>query len=211
MAPPTPNAATAAIRDAPDLGAAIRAARRARGLTQAELAKRSGVGRQWLVAVEGGHPRAELGLLISVLNELGLELATVGTRPARRIGRPTVAATAIAIREELMRGDEDFALRLVARCVADLRSLGDAAEIESFLTQPPSTGDQRWDTLLAASIGRECRRRSGIAPRWTHAPALPTWWFPVPDRLLVARTMQRTPIDLSARGIWLDAAALESA
>jgi y4mF family transcriptional regulator len=211
MALPTRSAGTAAVRDATDLGAAIRAARRARGLTQAELAKRAGVGRQWLVTVERGHPRAEFGLLTAVLNELGLELATNGTTPVRRVGRPTVAETATAIREELIRGDEDFALRLVARCVADLRSLSDSAEIESFLAQPPSSGDQRWDTLLAASIGRQCRRQGITAPRWTHAPALPSWWFPVPDRLLVARTMQRTPIDLSARGIWLDAAALESA
>src|SRR6266545_2521134 len=196
-----------AVRDPGDLGAAVRAARRARGWTQAELAARARVGRQWLVSLERGHERAELGLVLAVLRELGLELgATAGAAgidDARRTWM-TAADTARAIRDELARKDEDFALRILARCVADFRALIAPPDLDAFLARPPSTGDIRWDTLLATTVSRECRLRQIPAPDWTEVPALPSWWFPIPDALLVARTMQRTPIELSIHGIWLD-------
>ena len=43
---------------AADIGAIIRARRRKLGLGQAALAKRVGVGREWIVDVEQGKPRA---------------------------------------------------------------------------------------------------------------------------------------------------------
>ena len=121
----------------------------------------------------------------------------------------TAGDVAVAIQEDLRRGDRDFALRMLARGVADLRSLTNDEDRAAFLAPPPSTGDRRWDTLLAATISRECRLLGLTAPAWTNVAPLPSWWFPVPDPILTARTMQRTPIDLSVRGIWLDAGALE--
>ncbi len=121
---------------------------------------------------------------------------------------PSVAVAAEAIGDELSRGDADFALRLVARALAELRSVGRAG-LASFLAERPSTGDMRWDTLLAGCIRRECRRVNVVPPPWTKVPPLPSWWFPVADPVLTARTMQRTPIDLAVLGIWLDGGALE--
>lgn len=138
-----------------------------------------------------------------------------GVRPGA--GRPrrtwmTARETADAIRQELRGGDEDFALRMVARLVADLRSLSRPADVARCLTAPSSTGDERWDTLLAVAVSRECRRLGIDAPAWTNVRPLPSWWFPLlADPILTARTMQRTPIDFSTRGIWLDANALETA
>jgi HTH-type transcriptional regulator/antitoxin HipB len=62
------------INSAKDIGLLIREQRRSQGHTQQELAIRAGVGRQWLVAVEQGKARAELGLVLRVLRELGLRL-----------------------------------------------------------------------------------------------------------------------------------------
>lgn len=194
-----------------EIGTAIRAARRAAGLTQSELAARADVGRQWLVAVENGHPRAEIGMVLRVLDALGLGLSTAAAEE-RDGARPwlTAADAADSIKGELARGDTDFALRLLARAVADLRDLTDPADLRRFLGTPPSTGDHRWDTLLAAVIGRECRLRGIVAPPWTRVPALRSWWFPDDDPILTARTMQRTPVDLQLKGIWLDGKALET-
>lgn len=207
------------IRDALDAGAAIRAARRSRGLTQAQLARHADVGRQWLVELEGGHPRAELGKVLAVMHALGLTTAvteadTPPTAPGdspTRAGRTWLTArdTAEAIRAELRRGDTDFALRILARALADLHALDTPADRTAFLAGPPSTGDHRWDALLAAAVARACRHLDLPAPAWTRTPALAVWWFPVFDPVLAARTMQRTPPDFAARGIWLDATALE--
>jgi HTH-type transcriptional regulator/antitoxin HipB len=57
-----------------ELGQLVRERRRDLHLSQEELARRAGVGRPWLVAVEKGHPRAELGKLLALLAELGLTL-----------------------------------------------------------------------------------------------------------------------------------------
>jgi len=63
-----------------DLGAAVREARSHQGLTQAELARRAGVSRDWLVRLEQGHPRLEVQLVLDVLAAAGLALAT-GPQP----------------------------------------------------------------------------------------------------------------------------------
>lgn len=200
-----------AAHTAEDLGAAIRAARRAAGLTQRQLADRARVGRQWLVAVERGHERAEIGRVLNVFRALGHGLATSDLPEPAPSATPhlTAAAAAEAIRAELDRGDRAFAFRLLARAIGDFRELSDPDDLRRFLSPPPSTGDHRWDTLLAAAFGRECRNRGISPPAWTNPPPLRSWWFPDDDPILMARTMQRTPVDLQVKGIWLDAKALE--
>lgn len=202
----------AAVRSAHDLGALVRVARRRLGWSQTALAEEVGTTRQWIGLVEGGHPRAELTMVLRTLAALRLGLSAAPTSADASAARTWLSAAdaAEAIREELARGDEDFALRMLARAVADFRSLDDPDALAELLREPPSTGDLRWDTLLAATVSRECRRRGMAAPAWTAVPALDTWWFPAPDPLLDARTIQRTPIDLSIKGIWLDANALET-
>jgi y4mF family transcriptional regulator len=64
------------IRTPADLGAAIRDRRRQLGLDQASLAERIGVSRQWVIAIERGRSRAEVGLVLRALTALGLRLDT---------------------------------------------------------------------------------------------------------------------------------------
>jgi transcriptional regulator with XRE-family HTH domain len=80
-----------------ELGALIRGLRTDRGWTQAELARRAEVGRQWLVAVERGQRAgAELALVLRVLNVLGAELfARTAQRPVN-VDIPAASATASA-------------------------------------------------------------------------------------------------------------------
>lgn len=199
-----------ATRDAGDLGATIRAARRERRLTQAQLAARAGVGRQWLVALEGGHERAELGRTMAVLGALGLTLTVrEDTPPPPDRTWSTAVDAAEAIREELVRGDVDFALRLLGRALHDFARLTDPGDRAAFLAEPPSSGDHRWDTLLAVTVRRACGAAGVRAPEWTRTRPLASWWFPVFDPVLTARTIQRTPAALSSKGIWLDERALQ--
>ncbi len=68
------------IRTPQDIGAIVRESRQQAGLDQAELARRAGVSRQWLVEMERGKPRAEIGLILRVFNALGLHLQS-GSAP----------------------------------------------------------------------------------------------------------------------------------
>lgn len=63
------------IRTPADLGALIRDRRTRLGLDQKSLAQKVGVSRQWIVEVEKGKPRAEIGLLLRTIDVLGILLA----------------------------------------------------------------------------------------------------------------------------------------
>ena len=72
------------IRTPLDLGLVIRERRRKLGLSQTELARKVGVGRQWVVAIERGKSRAELGLVLRTISALGLSITSeADDRPPR--------------------------------------------------------------------------------------------------------------------------------
>ena len=60
-----------------DLAATARGRRQDLGLSQVELAAKAGVSREWISAFEGGKTTVEFGLVIRVLEALGLGLDIV--------------------------------------------------------------------------------------------------------------------------------------
>ncbi len=65
------------IQTSKSFGAAVRRARKDRGLSQVELARRAGVGRPWLSELETGKRTAELGRALSVLSALDLAITFI--------------------------------------------------------------------------------------------------------------------------------------
>ena len=57
-----------------DLAAAIRGRRLRAGLSQEQVATRTGVSRQWVGELERGKPTAELGLVLGLLDALDLDI-----------------------------------------------------------------------------------------------------------------------------------------
>lgn len=77
------------VRTMRDLGALVRSARTARGMTQADLAAQLRMSRDWVVRLEKGHPRLEAQRVLDALRVVGVSLeATVPEAPAdaRRAG-----------------------------------------------------------------------------------------------------------------------------
>jgi HTH-type transcriptional regulator/antitoxin HipB len=72
------------IRTPADLGALIRDYRRRRGLDQQALAKKIGVSRQWVVEIEKGKARAEVGLILRALDVLGVPLSVDDSKTVRK-------------------------------------------------------------------------------------------------------------------------------
>jgi len=62
------------VHSVEELGLAIRHRRRQLNWDQQSLAERVGVSRQWIVEIEAGKPRAEIGLLLRTLRTLDLQL-----------------------------------------------------------------------------------------------------------------------------------------
>jgi HTH-type transcriptional regulator/antitoxin HipB len=91
------------LRSAEQLGAAIQLKRKTKGLSQAALAELLGTERKWVMRLEAGNPKAELGLVLKALDALGLRAslgdrdrpASGGAAPSRldevfrRLQRPT--------------------------------------------------------------------------------------------------------------------------
>jgi HTH-type transcriptional regulator/antitoxin HipB len=61
-----------ALHNAEQLGAAIRLKRREKNLTQSELAKLLGAERKWVLNLESGNSKAEIGLILRAIEVLGL-------------------------------------------------------------------------------------------------------------------------------------------
>ncbi|CAN5709268.1 hypothetical protein BH09MYX1_BH09MYX1_02090 [soil metagenome] len=74
-----------------DLGLLIRERRKKLRLGQAELAKRVGVSRLWVIEFEKGKARAEVGLVMRTLLALDLQLdvATIASAQLKRRGGAT--------------------------------------------------------------------------------------------------------------------------
>jgi HTH-type transcriptional regulator/antitoxin HipB len=79
------------LRTAADFGAVIRDRRLKLGLNQASLARKVGVGRQWIVELEKGKPGARLALVLRTMDALGIVMTSDAgkqtTKKAARAGR----------------------------------------------------------------------------------------------------------------------------
>jgi HTH-type transcriptional regulator/antitoxin HipB len=71
------------VTTAQEIGLAIRQRRKELGLSQQALADRVAVGRQWIVEVEQGKPRAEIGLLLRTLDALALHVTIASEKDTR--------------------------------------------------------------------------------------------------------------------------------
>jgi HTH-type transcriptional regulator/antitoxin HipB len=75
------------LRNPEQLGRAVRAKRLEKGLSQVALASQLGVERKWVLHLEAGNPKAELGLVLKVLDLLGLQPSLGdGRRPTDKGG-----------------------------------------------------------------------------------------------------------------------------
>ena len=79
---------------------------------------------------------------------------------------------------ELRRHDEDAALRIVTQAFGSLQPHWTSEELEDFLLAPRSTGDPRYDVLIAVLARWTTSRRGLPIPAWTDVPALEEEWMP---------------------------------
>lgn len=88
------------------IGALVRDARTAAGISQSELGKRIGVSRFWVAQFEKGKPTAEIGLALRALVALDLDIrieprATVEARERSLKGQPRAQRAAALPRVDL--------------------------------------------------------------------------------------------------------------
>jgi len=80
------------VRTPKDIGALIRQRRHELELSQIQLAERMGVSRQWVVDVERGKARAEIGLVLRALDVLDATLRVEAVASPKPVRSPRPAA-----------------------------------------------------------------------------------------------------------------------
>ncbi|MGH3246592.1 MAG: hypothetical protein ACRDOI_10340 [Trebonia sp.] len=77
--------------------------------------------------------------------------------------------------------------------------------------KPPSTGDLRWDALLAALAEHLAAKHDLAPPAWADLRILQRPWFPAELRVQRADALVRAPAAFRKHGVYLSAADLEAA
>ncbi|MGB6488564.1 MAG: helix-turn-helix domain-containing protein [Steroidobacteraceae bacterium] len=71
------------------LGRAVKLKRQEKGLSQSALATQLGVERKWVIRLESGNPKAELGLVLKALDALDLRASLGDEKKDSRVSRPS--------------------------------------------------------------------------------------------------------------------------
>lgn len=127
----------------------------------------------------------------------------------------TVPATAAALRTGL-KADWSTAdlLRVVRQMRSDLHLLHRGAEPDqqwkAFLAPPSTTGDPRWDAMLAGVVEDYALSTGLPVPAWTRGRTLPEFWWVSDVATLRAYAFSHSPFALQIRGVLVDPADLEA-
>lgn len=125
---------------------------------------------------------------------------------------PTMADVASAVARDLSAGDLDMAHRLLMDGVNRLPDAAREGRLAEVLGAPASTGDERWDALLAAAVRYRLHSLGLDAPEWTVKAPLTVFWWPTrinPSQQYNA--MAHTPAEFRRLGIFIDERDLTSA
>lgn len=142
-----------------DLGAAVRDGRNAARLTQAELASRAGVSREWLIGLErGARPRAEFTKILAVLAALDQPFMLGDRGPEGTVKEGT---------GKTQRQGAESTAELTRRAIERTQYPGTAAALAAALAAPETgrvLAEANFPSTVAASL-QEFARQTGALPR----------------------------------------------
>ena len=89
----------------------------------------------------------------------------------------------------------------------------ETADVQLGLVQeePPPTGDERWDTLMAALAEHLAARHDAAPPPWAELRVLRGPWFPAELAIQRAEALVWAPAAFRKHGIYLSDRDLEAA
>ncbi len=182
----------------------VRGARRAADITQVELASRAGTTQSAVAAYESGARTPNLATLERLLGacEHDVELLV---RPRVRRGAASLAEIAQTIAEDLKQGQERDALRLLFGFADDFRGSSRPGKIALVRDEPPSTGDARFDAVLAGVAELFAAEGAIPAPVWVNGAErfVEPWWFVASRPAFHAYTLANTPAVLARHGVFI--------
>ena len=182
----------------------IRDARRAAGITQRELAELAGTAQPAVAAYESGARTPSLATLERLLGACEHDVELVA-RPRVRRGAASLAELSQTISEDVKRGSERDALRLLFGFADDFRRSSRPGRIALMEDEPPSTGEARFDAALAGVAEFFAAEGALVAPAWVNGPArfVDPRWFVVSRPAFHAYTLTNTPACFARHGVFI--------
>ncbi|CAH0201047.1 hypothetical protein SRABI83_01906 [Arthrobacter sp. Bi83] len=185
-------------------GAIIRARRQERGLSQQSLAEATGVSRKFIVDLEAGHERAELGKTMAVLHTLGVSLTATEPIPRGSDYDPARRDYAETFTQLLDSRDFEFAIKMLADYATASLKAG-----RPLLQRSPRLKEPHWSAALAGITNYTAHRLGQPAPPWTRRiRPLNEAWMPAESYRSVREpmkklTMSETPPELAAMNVFI--------
>ncbi|MGO4105786.1 helix-turn-helix domain-containing protein [Leifsonia sp. YAF41] len=183
-----------------------RSARAASGLSQSELALRSGIAGSSLSLIEHGKREPTVATLESLLRATRHTVVTIPTV------RSDAARIASEISSALANTDEALAFRRFLQLADNLAAEHGATRVGLTLTEPPPTGSKQWDAAIAALCEFRLNTDSLPVPDWvstkTGSPGKP--WAPRTSDYDIPADPAQVPTEFLNRGILIESATLES-
>ncbi|MFE4194520.1 helix-turn-helix transcriptional regulator [Paenarthrobacter sp. NPDC056912] len=186
------------------VGATVRARRRERGLSQQSLAEASGVSRKFLVDLEAGHERAELGKTMAVFHAPGLSLTASDPMPRGSDYDPARRDYAATFTQLISSQDFELAIKMLADYATASLNAG-----KPLLQRSPRLNDPHWSAALAGITKYTAHRLGQPAPSWTErVKPLNEAWMPAESYRTVREpmkklTMSQTPAELAALNVFI--------
>lgn len=187
-------------------GILARSARAASGLTQIELASRSGIAGSSLSLIEHGKRQPTVATLDTLL------------RAARHtvVAIPTVRSDAARIASEIATAvadsDDAAAYRRFLQLADNLAAESGATRVGLTLTEPAPTGSEQWDAAIAALCEYRLKADHLPVPNWILTrkghPTKP--WAPHASDYNIPADSTKVPEEFLRRGILIEAQTLES-
>lgn len=182
------------------------------GLTQSEVAARMGTSQPVIARLEAGGRDPRLSTIERYARTIGADLEV---RPSTTASPRTAARLAERIYGRLDGGEVSptTTFREVVQFLDDLGGMTAKQARAAVRQEPLSTGDRRWDALIAAAVDWVAGLHGFTAPRWTRSSrrSVPApGWVVSPHKRLHALVRKSTPIEFARHGVYVDEASLRS-
>ncbi len=122
-----------------------------------------------------------------------------------RRGAASLAELGQTIKEDLERGDEQDALRLLFGFADDFRGSSRPGRLALLRDEPPPTGDTRFDAALAGVAELFAIEGALVAPTWVNGRGrfVEPWWFVTSRQEFHAYVLANTPAVLARHGVFM--------
>lgn len=138
----------------------LEAARKSRGVSQVQLARRAKTFQANISMIESGGTDPGVSTIEQCLSPLGYTLIAIPTN------KPTVTEFALSIGKAITDKKLSRAFRLIIQLSDNLKAVQPEICVALCAAPAPTTGDRKFDALLAGVVENVLRARRLPVPQW---------------------------------------------